>query len=482
MHHSKAYKGISRHIIQQTQKDKAEMSSPIESISESVSPIQGQKTFWTSQDREEWINAAIHSEYVGGECGEYKFQVMSKLGSNDVISLQDEENTRTTEALANLIYKTKDKSVYRKFSLEFYKQLVEKIRASSYIGHFYERDIIILIKGSNGHALLMPELDLSFSDLDLVIYINPRLHPSVFAYIKNTLHIILVQLLSQYKKVLDHMLFLDNPNEQIKRMWGITDEVIDQFKRDHIEAMEKVGVTSVFTDKKIRNMASRNSIVLMDSLYYDEGEQEGQDQEKKIVKIEVPHFNRCEKIPLRRTPIFCSYNETIHNKDSGREFNLYRIKFNNMKVESRKTDDNGKDDEKTPEARDDNGVFEVEGFVHEFMEELISKLSILEDKEKIKAKRCYKRVQSDFIDVIILAQDDVELTDYWGYGRHVMINEPVCNQYLQIPDLSSCLLDLWKMLNIYDCPVHKREKREKKYKLLLGKTETIQAFMGGLPV
>ena len=407
------------------------MSSPIESISESVSPIQGQKTFWTSQDREEWINAAIHSEYVGGECGEYKFQVMSKLGSNDVISLQDEENTRTTEALANLIYKTKDKSVYRKFSLEFYKQLVEKIRASSYIGHFYERDIIILIKGSNGHALLMPELDLSFSDLDLVIYINPRLHPSVFAYIKNTLHIILVQLLSQYKKVLDHMLFLDNPNEQIKRMWGITDEVIDQFKRDHIEAMEKVGVTSVFTDKKIRNMASRNSIVLMDSLYYDEGEQEGQDQEKKIVKIEVPHFNRCEKIPLRRTPIFCSYNE---------------------------------------------------GFVHEFMEELISKLSILEDKEKIKAKRCYKRVQSDFIDVIILAQDDVELTDYWGYGRHVMINEPVCNQYLQIPDLSSCLLDLWKMLNIYDCPVHKREKREKKYKLLLGKTETIQAFMGGLPV
>ena len=147
-----------------------------------------------------------------------------------------------------------------------------------------------------------------------------------------------------------------------------------------------------------------------------------------------------------------------------------------------------------PELEKDE-LFEVDTFVHEFIDELINKLTKLdgvndtneeqekEGQEKInKKKRYYKRVQSDFIDVIILAQDDIELTDYWGYGRHVMINEPVCNQYLQIPDLSSCLLDLWKMLNIYECPAHKREKREKKYKMLLGKTETIQTFMGGLPV
>lgn len=152
---------------------------------------------------------------------------MPKLVSNDVISLQDEENTKTTEALANLIYKTKENPIYRKLSLEFYRLLVEKIRASPYIGDYYERDIIVLIKGSNGHALLMPRLDLSFSDLDLVIYINPRLHPNIFAYIKNTLHIILVQLLSQYKKVLDHMLFLDKPVEQFKRMWGFSDNMIE---------------------------------------------------------------------------------------------------------------------------------------------------------------------------------------------------------------------------------------------------------------
>lgn len=362
------------------------------------------RTFWTPDDRQQWIKTAINSDHPGGRCEDYTFSVMPKLTGAGVMNNTkvDEDASKVTDALARVIY-NKDPR-YRILSLGFYMNLLDRVRTNQYIGQYYGKELLIIVKGSNAHAILMPQLNLPYSDLDIIIYINPFCNKELFNHIRNSIHIILVQLLSHYKKTLDHMLFLDTPNEVVRNIWGISEEVIKNFKEDHIKEMEDAGFVSPFVSTKMRNMASRHSIVLLDS----------NTQKDMVVRVEVPHFNMCEKIPLRRTPIFCSYNETIHN--DGRDFNLYRMKFNNM-VE-------------TEEGK-------------------------------------FRRVQADFIDVTIPLQTDTELLDNWQYGRFALVNDAPCRQFIAVPDLSTSIRDLHKMLTVYECPEHKREKRQAKYDLLL---------------
>lgn len=377
----------------------------------------GVRQFWTPNDRQKWIETAINSEHSGGNCDGYNFSVMPKQTATEAVAVAvDEEKKKrqekdrddalkATDALANVLYKKDPR--YRILSLGFYINLMERVRTNQYVGPHLWRNLLILVKGSNAQSMLVPHLDLGFSDMDIIIYINPFCTPELFESIRKSMHIILVQMISQYKKTLDHMLFLSNPNEIVRNVWGIPLEVIEQFKLDHIAKMESVGMVSVFEDNKVRNMASRNSIVLMDSIA----------QKDMVVRIEVPHFNMCEKIPLRKTPIFCSYNETIHDGEKNRDFNLYRLKFNSM-VEN--DGDNGK--------------------MH--------------------------RVQADFIDITIPLQTDAELRDNWLYGRFTTVYDSACNYFITVPDLATCVYDLYKMLNVYECPEHKREKREAKYQLL----------------
>jgi hypothetical protein len=373
------------------------------------------RQFWTPDDRQKWIETAINSEHSGGDCDGYRFSVMPKQTATEAVAVPLDEKKekerddvlKATDALANVLYKKDPR--YRILSIGFYINLMERVRVNQYVGPHLWRNLLILVKGSNAQSLLVPHLDLGFSDLDIIIYINPLCAPEIFESIRKSMHIILVQMISQYKKTLDHMLFLSNPNEIVRNVWGIPTEVIEQFKKDHIAEMESVGLISVFKDNKLRNMASRNSIVLMDSVA----------QKDMVVRVEVPHFNMCEKIPLRKTPIFCSYNETIHDGDKNRDFNLYRLKFNSM-VETDVDGGNSK--------------------MH--------------------------RVQADFIDITIPLQSDAELRDNWLYGRFTTVFDPPCNYFITVPDLNTCVYDLYKMLNVYDCPEHKREKREAKYKLL----------------
>lgn len=361
---------------------------------------------WTPLDRDKWIVDAQNSKNMKGRRDGYEYTVLNKLGHNTgstqtQISPQDDEMAKATEATAKTILKTNKE--FRPISLGFYVMLTEKIKNNKYIGQYLNRKIIVAVKGSTAHALLLQDMsqDLSCSDLDIVIYIDPYCDPRLFAEIQRSLHIILVQTLSQYKKTLDNMFFLENHNNTVQSLWGMSNDTIQDFKNSHISALNEVDLVSPFTSIEARNNCSRNSIVLVDSVAH----------EASVVRVEVPHFSMCEKIPLRSTPLFCSYNDTIHNSD--RDFNLYRIKMNCLSTTTG------------------------------------------------------HRVAADFIDVTVLSQGDVELIDFWNHGRVMNLYDKYTDIWICIPDMASCIRDLWKMLNIYDCPEQKREKRQKRLELLI---------------
>jgi hypothetical protein len=357
------------------------------------------RRIWTHDDRQKWIEQAVASDSQGGRCDGYTFSVLPKLDCSSQPNPQDEDVSKATETHADVIYR-KDKR-FRPIGLGFYVMLLEKIKNNSFIGQYLWRKIIVMIKGSTAHSLLLPDMNLSCSDLDIVIFIDPYCDPHTFNDIKRSLNIIMLQTLSQYKKTLDNMFFLDTPNANVQPLWGMQQNVIDEFKKTHIVDMEQKGFISPFASKESRNKCSRNSIVLFDSKV----------QTNSVVKVEVPHFNCCEKIPLKHTPIFCSYNETIHNEE--RNFSLYRMKMNCLSASTN------------------------------------------------------HRVPIDFIDITILSQNDIELLDFWNHARFVSLYDKFTDIWVAVSDLPSCIHDLWKMLNVYDCPAHKKEKRQQKYDMLL---------------
>jgi hypothetical protein len=229
--------------------------------------------------------------------------------------------------------------------------------------------------------------------------------------------------------MLDHMFFINKPiNDAV-----LSPELIDSFKKDFNIAMQNAASTvqgvfmSPFESDEVRNSVSKNSCVLVNSNSHD----------NSIVRVEVPHYEKCERIPLRRSPIFASHNSTIlfdrtklsgedgnnqyieHEKIEG-QFDLYRLRFNCMFITTTEEDE------------------------------------IKEDK-----------ITADFIDISIAHQNDFELIEFWNNARSVNILEKNTGIWVVVPDITTCINDLYKMLNLYECPENKREKREAKYVKML---------------
>lgn len=377
---------------------------------------------WTPVDRNEFIEHAVTSKSYKGYKGPYNYRVFPKSNGNDS---EDPRRSLLTQTLAKVVYEKSPE--YRALSLKFYQLLMTKI-----MEHFppevFCNDIVVLLKGGNSYAFLLSEKypeEFPFSDLDVVIYINPYLPSDYFNNIKNTISTIVLQTISQYKRTLDHMLFINKPIQGA----FLTDEQIAAFKRDFNQALGEVQCEdgffmSPFENDQIRNSCSKNSYLIENSKVH----------EKSAVQIEVPHFDRCERIPLRKTPLFASFNKTISfkrdkNDSLNGDFELYRLRFNCVFV-SNNTDEGSEGE------CDDNA-------------------SDVSSKEE--------RVTADFIDVSIALQDDAELIDFWNRGRYLNILDKISGVWFSIPDGMSCLMDLQKMLTVYDCPEHKREKREKKF-------------------
>lgn len=385
---------------------------------------------WTPEDRNDFIDHAVNGGDLKGNCRGYHFKVMPKL---DGLQVDTNDNLRgkLTDTLARVIYGTPE---FRAISLRFYSELQHKIMIHPKLGFHLGKDIMVLLKGSNSHNFVAPTLlkEFPMSDLDIAVYINPFLHPDVFQAIKNDIEIIVRQSMSQYKRSMDAMFFLtNNANTQ---QHPIDEATIKAFKDAVNDAVTNIidenggEFISPFLSNDIRNNCSRNSFLITNCNAHPD----------HVVKVEVPHFDRCERIPLKRTPLFCSFNESIDfDRDEAATkrgtFNLYRLRMNFLHVNVNSDNQSVTSD---TDSNESNGDIDV----------------------NIQTER----VAADFIDVTIHNQEDAELLNFWRYGRAIIVFDAPTGYWLVMPDLHTAIAELTRILTEYECPPQKREKRERK--------------------
>jgi hypothetical protein len=390
---------------------------------------------WTPSDRDNFIATALNSPDERGNENNYWFNVMPKHEKADDENLK---KTAITGALMKTIFETPK---FRIFALKMYEILIGKITGNQYTRQHYNRNIVVMLKGGTAYTYLTgadSEI-FPYSDLDIVIYINPYLPQVVFNTIKDTLNTIVLQTISQYKRCIDFMFFSNKERmteDQIRKQSGeqfIPDNIIAEFKHEYVKNLNEISTdegtfVSPFEGNEFRNAASKHSYIIDNSCV----------QEDHVVRVEVPHFPACERIPLKKTPMFCSFNSTINfNRVEGNEnlkgvFDLYRIRFNNLYMF------------KDPE-----------------------------DEEKTYREN----ITADFIDISIAGQDDAELKDFWNFGSTLLINDYTANMWLVIPDARSMLNDLYKMLTLYECPEGKKEKRMKRFEAI---KKIVEGYTQGL--
>ncbi len=381
-------------------------------------------TIWTSEDRNEFIEYALNmKDNDRGRRGPYWFNTMSKISKPDN---ENENKAKVTNVLMNTIFK---KPEYRVIALRIYQILLEKIFSHAMIRDLYQRDIVILLKGGSSYTYLIGGNNdiFPYSDLDIVIYINPNLPKEEFENVKYLVNTLVLQTISQYKRTIDHMLFLNKPNSD----QFLSEELVEKFKEDYERALNEIddkrGVfVSAFESIASRNACSKYSFIIADSLV----------DEDKVVRVEIPHFENCERIPLRKTPLFCSHNRSISFNRTGDDkmeikgcFDLYRLRWNNLFV------------------------------IDPELEETASETSPCNSMS-------YESATADFIDISIPGYEDAELKDFWSHGRFMNVFDSYANIWISIPDYVSVMNDLHKMLYVYECPEAKREKRQKKYDFL----------------
>jgi hypothetical protein len=370
---------------------------------------------WTPSDRNAFITEAINeSVRTRGYKGPYQFSVMPKIEGG--VDNEDIRRTAVTETLSETLYVPKNKHIV----LNLYYLICQKLMTHQYIGHEFNRSYVVLLKGSNAHVYLAKMHGVAAAaafknaDTDMIVVINPFLTPDVFYNIKYQVEIVIKQVLSQYKRSLDHALFLDSPFDSM-----INQEVAEQFKKEFTMNLTEISVENVqlkspFESTTVRNKCSRNSFFITPSIA----------QGKSVVLIEVPHFDRCEKIPLRRTPLFCSFNESIEFKRDGKDkvgkFNLYRLKMNVL-----------------CECFDSDGKMIKE-----------------------------ERIPADFVDVSVPDMTDVELMHFWSRGRSMTVYDEDVNMWVAIPDLYTVVMEIKRILTEYESNEAKKAKRMAKVAIL----------------
>jgi hypothetical protein len=398
------------------------------------------KNIWTPSMRDNFIHRATTSDRDRESMGPYWFNVMPKLVRADE---EIPQKAVVTNALMDTVFSNPE---YRIIALKIYDILVTKMVQHPFIRDYYNKDVVVVMKGGTSYTYVVGGASAMFpySDLDVIIYINPYMGQESFSILKDAVKTVVLQTISQYKRAIDNMFFSgrertqDDPN---MREAFLSAETVASFKRDHAKALEdasiKAGLSgsfiSPFENIEYRNMASRYSCMITANTSKDDA----------VVRVELPHYPHCERIPLRKTPLFCSFNDTIkfnrsntpETEDIKGSFDLFRLRFNNMFIHHRKS----------PSCSDEEVV----------------------DEEMV--ERGYRRPElftADFVDISIPNQDDTELIDFWNHGRTWMVRDDPTGIWLTIPDMDTMKSDLWKMLNIYECPEGKKEKRRQKYDAL----------------
>lgn len=373
---------------------------------------------WTHDDREAWIAEAMTSGDERGAKDGYGF---SHMRIEQGTYLDEDNRGFLTGCLADAIFN--NSPVFKKLSLNFYGDLLKKVYENSFLAFNYNNgNFVVIVKGSNAYRLLLRGAEESFpdvakiehSDLDIAVFINPYLKADLFTKIRDSMIVCVSQVMSRYKKELDNMFFSGGYDGS--GMWSVED--VEAFKAAYNEAVEDKGndeegyFISPFKDTTARNECSRRSFLIRKS-----------PDKESIVRVEVPHMNRCERIPLKKTPFVVSHNNTIsfaRDKDGMYygEFDLIRLRLNNLLV--------------------------------------------TEAKSKV--------VPADFIDVSIPSHNDAQLYDFWRRRSNMMcvpVYDVDTSVYVVVPNLDECIHDLHMMLHVYDNNQIKVEKRKERMDLFL---------------
>jgi hypothetical protein len=398
---------------------------------------------WTSQERDEWIASAMNSDKQRGSRRGFYFNTMLK--QNDAINdYEDPRRNYVTSNLAKALYG--NHPLFKRLSLCFYKLLMTKMLQNSFVSLMYRKfNFVIMVKGSNAYKMLLRKLvtEIDYSDLDIIILINPFLSDDLFEQIKSSLCILVSQVMSRYKKDLDATLF---PNEGKIEESILNSGFVSTFKETYNSLLSKYNdesnsgcLLSPFEDNIIRNQCSKKSFIIADSNV----------QDGHVVRVEVPHLDKCEFIPLKKSPLVVSHNKAIKFKRDVDEkyegaFELIRMRMNNMFIPS-SSDDVCNEDNKSHSSHS-SGVEGVEA----------------------KCMQRHKIIPADFIDVSIPLKHDAELLDFWSSGgsrRCYEIYDKFVGAPIMIPNLNECIRDIHNMINLYTNTHVKIEKRVKRLEL-----------------
>jgi len=404
---------------------------------------------WTSDERNDWIEHAVNSESDREYRRGYVFNTMLKLSDTGASDVEDTKRVFATSTLANAIYG--QHPAVKRLSLCFYKSVMQKIQGNSFLNLMYNRrNFVVMMKGSNAYKILLRHVshDIEHSDLDITVFINPQLTPDLFTQIHSSIVVLVSQVMCRYKKDLDACLFATNANavdESILRA-----DFVRQFKDKYSSALSNfqgkggLGVfVSPFESVQVRNMCSKRSFMIVNSAVKNDN----------VVRIEVPHLDRCEFIPLKKTPLVLSHNKTItfHRDVEGyhkAEFELIRLRLNNLfkfNTEDRESVEVGN---------------------------ALDASSTDEDTSSVGSEPTPTRkttiVPADFIDVSIPLQGDSELLEFWstkGYNRCYEVFDKFVGANIMIPNMNECIRELSNMLHVYTSSHMKQEKRQKRLDL-----------------
>lgn len=379
----------------------------------------GNKTFfWNAFEARNFIDTAKTSslDYERREPYSYK-----KMPKNIDMDTNDVKKTMISQALAEALYG--NDSPYRTIPLHFYEKLCTRLASDRNTMDHFNKNIIPLVKGNVSYNMMTEEKypdTFKHSDLDIVICINPNLPDTDFNYLQHSAHIILNQAISQYKRTLDHMFFgkrleIDNSfmsDEEIEAFINKYEKVIDEInKNPELEGK----FLSPFTDNyETRNFCSKFSFIITDTVNNDQ-----------VVRCEIPHLAQCDRIPLKKTPLFISYNDSINfNRAKEGEaivgnFNLYRIKINHMFISFSKEEDS------------------------------------------------MKKVSADLIDISIPKKDDAELINFWKNNKSLVVCDKITNIWVYIPDILFSIKEIDRMINLYKSPENKKGTRLIKREMLI---------------
>lgn len=359
-----------------------------------------------------------------------------KRGVNNV----DPRRQHMSDAVGGVVY-DHTKPQYARMGLSCYDELWQKLNKYGF------RKVVVRVKGGNAAAFQVArifgpekarEAGFGFSDLDIDILINPSLPEAEFNAIKADVHCVVGRTLAVHKRRIDSCFFKHRENNAENNFF-LKDDDKPSFKSAIIDSVSKLpGAKSCFESEQSRNKCSSISYLITPSNLDSEVDIGA----KRRLKIEQPHLNKAERVPLCYTPTYVTVNDTINGKrDNGDDvsFTLFRIKLGNFVV--------------NPES-----------------ERIKLHMRVLEDSVSVQLIQPYEKISADFVDVWVGNQKDAELIDFWKRGGFSgMLTQEITvyrSWTLIVPTLEDCKNEYYKLLHVFECPESKREKRERKYKAL----------------